>query len=163
MSFPLITFSLLAAVWKEICCFRMFHTYSEEPAWNIFAGEVFWVVTVISLNSLLPVTPPGGLCFYLSLQWHLHVALCVNCLSQALANFLSVLFIQHWTSTALGWLTGTRLPARGEHQRMKIRQACTPETIQIPDPERCCWCGNRGRPVSTQRIWGKRRKCLEEN
>lgn len=68
----------------------MFHTYSEEPAQNILADEIFWIVTFIFLKCSLPTTPRGGLCFYLSLQCHLHGDFCVNCLSQALTNFLSV-------------------------------------------------------------------------
>lgn len=70
-------------------------------------------------------------------------------------------------NTVLGQLTGPRLPARGEHHWMKIRRACTLETIQIPDPERCCWLGNRGRPSahrgSEERessVWRKIRWCL---
>lgn len=93
----------------------MFHTYSEEPAQNISADEIFWVVTFIFLKSLLLVTPRGVLCFCLSLWCHRHAGFCVNCLSQALANSLSfVLFVKSWTHIAFCQSTGDLAPYPAE-------------------------------------------------
>lgn len=52
MSFLLITFPFPASVEEELCHFPMFHTYSEEPAQNISADEISWVVTFIFFEEL---------------------------------------------------------------------------------------------------------------